>query len=212
MAIPKFLEDLNIISRIGNKPGSDSGLTTEQFKAKFDEGILKIQTYINERLIPGIESAVSEEGLLSQINVILGKKLDKAGGTMTGDLNMYAHINMYEHIAMNGNSISGLASPVNGADAVPKSYADTKRIEKTLLFSGWSDSAPFAQTITVEGLSNKAFARVYPVYHATLAEKLELAEETAKVRNCTRSGNTMTFECWEEKPVKDIPIVVEVYV
>jgi hypothetical protein len=200
------LEDLNIISRIGNKPGSDSGLTTEQFKAKFDEGILKIQTYINDHLIPGIENAVSEEGLLSQINVILGKKLDKAGGTMTGYLNMYAHI------AMNGNSISGLASPVNGADAVPKSYADTKRIEKTLLFSGWSDSAPFAQTITVEGLSDKAFARVYPVYPATLAEKLELAEETAKVRNCTRSGNTMTFECWEEKPVKDIPIVVEVYV
>jgi hypothetical protein len=206
LAIPKFLEDLNIISRIGNKPGSDSGLTTDQFKAKFDEGILKIQTYINERLIPGIEGAVSEEGLLSQINTVLGKKLDKSGGTITGDLNMNANINM------NGNSVSGLASPVNGADAVPKSYADTKRIEKTLLFSGWSDSAPFAQTITVEGLSDKAFARVYPVYPATLAEKLELAEETAKVRNCTRSGNTMTFECWEEKPVKDIPIVVEVYV
>jgi hypothetical protein len=206
MAIPKFLEDLNIISRIGNKPGSDSGLTTEQFKAKFDEGILKIQTYINEHLIPGLEGAVSEEGLLSQINTVLGKKLDKSGGTITGELNMNAKINM------NGNSVSGLIDPAEDGDAVPKSYADTKPIEKTLLFSGWSDSAPFTQTITVEGLSDEVFARVYPVYPATLAEKLELAEETAKVRNCTRSGNTMTFECWEEKPVKDIPIVVEVYV
>lgn len=58
MAIPKFLEDLNIISRIGNKPGSDSGLSTPQFKAKFDEGAIKLQSYINETLVPSIENTV----------------------------------------------------------------------------------------------------------------------------------------------------------
>lgn len=56
MAINKFLEDLNIISRIGDKPGSDSGLTTAQFKEKFDEAALKTQSYINNVLIPAIEN------------------------------------------------------------------------------------------------------------------------------------------------------------
>ena len=93
-----------------------------------------------------------------------------------------------------------------------KDYVATKRRTATLTASGWSDAAPFTQTITVESLSDEVFARAYPVYPAALSEKLELSEETAKVKNCTRSGNTMTFECWEDKPVKDIPIVVEVYV
>lgn len=206
MALERLTEDLNFVANLGDDPKRDDGLSTPQFKSVFDKAGLIIQNFINNKLIPGLEGAVSEEGLLSQINTVLGKKLDKSGGTITGELNMNAKINM------NGNSVSGLIDPAEDGDAVPKSYADTKPIEKTLLFSGWSDSAPFTQTITVEGLSDEVFARVYPVYPATLAEKLELAEETAKVRNCTRSENTMTFECWEEKPVKDIPIVVEVYV
>ena len=198
MAIPKFLEDLNIVSRIGNKPGSDSGLTTEQFKAKFDEGLLKFQTYINEHLIPGIENAVSEEGLLAQINSILNKKLDKSGGTITGELNMTGALNV--------------VAPTEAANAVPKSYVDTKKHPFTLQFSAWTDAAPYTQNITVKGLTDEVFARVYPVYPTALEEKLALTEEASKVRNCTRHGDVMTFECWEDKPVKDIPIVVEVYV
>ena len=40
----------------------------------------------------------------------------------------------------------------------------------------------------------------------------ELAEEISKVRWCTRAGTVMTFECPEEKPNLEIPIIVEVYV
>ena len=56
MAIPMFLEDMNIISKLGDKPGEDDGLSTPQFKAKFDEGTQKIQNYINEILVPAIEN------------------------------------------------------------------------------------------------------------------------------------------------------------
>jgi hypothetical protein len=122
MAIPKFLEDLNIISRIGDKPGSDSGLTTEQFKAKFDEGILKIQNYINERLIPGIESSVSEEGLLQQIAEVLNRKLDKAGGVMTGNIDM------------NGQKITNLPAPVNDGDAATKEFTEAYSEKKAMRF------------------------------------------------------------------------------
>lgn len=115
MAIPKFMEDLNIISKIGDRPGSDSGLSTPQFKAKFDEGILKIQKYLNEKLIPGIEGAVNEEGLLAQVNNVLEKKLNLSGGTMTGSVNM------------NKKSLYGLRTPSDATEAVPKSYADNIR-------------------------------------------------------------------------------------
>ena len=142
-----------------------------------------------------------------------------SGGKMEGDIDM------------DGHELTNLRTPYKEKDATPKDYVDktakenaytaetnaknystTKSSSHNLTVSGGSDAAPFTQTITVEGLSDEVFARVYPVYPAALSEKLELAEETAKVRNCTRSDNTMTFECWEEKPIKDIPVVVEVYV
>ena len=142
-----------------------------------------------------------------------------SGGKMEGDIDM------------DGHELTNLRAPYKEKDATPKDYVDkiakenaytaetnaktyatTKSSSHNLTVSGWSDAAPFTQTITVEGLSDKVFARVYPVYPAVLSEKLKLAEETAKVRNCTRSGDVMVFECWEEKPIKDIPIAVEVYV
>lgn len=89
-----------------------------------------------------------------------------------------------------------------------------KERDYTLTASGWVSSAVsgFVQTITVTGLTDGKKAIVYPVQPGTLAEKLALAEELAKVRACSRSGNQLTFECWEEYPTVDISVMVEVYV
>lgn len=86
--------------------------------------------------------------------------------------------------------------------------------EYTLSASSWVSSATsgFVQTITVAGLTDNKKAEVYPVQPSTLEAKLSMADETSKVRACSRSGNRITFECWEEKPEIDIPIIVEVYV
>ena len=88
----------------------------------------------------------------------------------------------------------------------------TQKRTATLMASNWSSSAPYTQSITVEGLSDGVNARAYPQWPEALADKLALGEETVKVRSCERSGSTMTFQCWEDKPVLDIPIIVEVYV
>lgn len=58
MKIPELLEDLAIISQLGDNPGSDDGLSAEALKAKFDEAALKIQKYINTVLIPAVNPAV----------------------------------------------------------------------------------------------------------------------------------------------------------
>lgn len=98
-----------------------------------------------------------------------------------------------------------------------REYVDaknTKSVSATLYASGWSasETSGFIQTITVDGLTDDKKAKAYPAQPGTLAEKLALSEETAKVRACSRSGNAMTFECWEEAPALDIPVIVEVYV
>lgn len=99
--------------------------------------------------------------------------------------------------------------------AVSRLKGDTAGVQKVfavLLASEWSDTLPYTQAITIDVLSDNVNARVYPeAPTGTLEEKLDLAAEIAKVRWCVRSGTDMTFECPEEKPDLDIPVVVEVY-
>lgn len=50
--LTKLTDDLNIIALLDNEPNDVGGLSAEELKAKFDEGSLLIQKYINEVLIP----------------------------------------------------------------------------------------------------------------------------------------------------------------
>ena len=75
--IDKLLRDLSIIAKLSDYPGSQDGLSTDEFKAKFDEAGLAIQEYLNTVLIPAVEAISPESG-----------PLPLSGGTMTGDINM----------------------------------------------------------------------------------------------------------------------------
>ena len=90
MEIPKFLDDLSIISKLGDNPGADNGLTAEGLKAKFDEGPLKLQAYLNDILLEALNSFFSSDGV-----------------TQDG-LNMIGPINM------NKNKLRELPDPTEG--------------------------------------------------------------------------------------------------
>lgn len=188
MAIPKFTDDLNIISKLGDNPGSDNGLTTQEFREAFDKAPLLIQKFINDILIPAANASGSpEEGL-----------------------------NMQGPINMNSKKLSGIRTPTSDDEAVNwgsvKYIGKVQRVEVTLLADDWveDDVAGFANEIIVDGLSDNKKVRVFPNWPSALAEKLALSEDVAKVRSCTRDGSTLTFEAWEEKPKMDIPVIVEV--
>lgn len=163
------------------------------------------------------------------IRKVADAALPNSGGEMKGIINM------------NGFRVTKLADPLEDGDAVPKrlailctggkmtgelevlaptqsshaankEYVDTRKVTANLTAAGWSDAAPYTQAVNIEGLTDEKYARVYPAWPFSLEEKQALSEETIKVRSCERSGNAMTFQCWEEKPIMDIPIVVEVYV
>lgn len=54
MSIPTLDADLSIIQKLDDYPNDIGGLSAAQLKAKFDEGVLALQTYINTVLIPAL--------------------------------------------------------------------------------------------------------------------------------------------------------------
>ena len=56
MALPTLNDDLAVISKLDDLPNDVGGLSAAQLKAKFDEAAGAIQTYINDTLLPYLES------------------------------------------------------------------------------------------------------------------------------------------------------------
>lgn len=127
---PKFEEDVEVISKLGDTPGTDDGLSSDQLKAKFDQAPKAIKEYLL-KLVDSLEGLFSDSGGAV------------SGGNLTGGLNM----NYYP--------LTGLKSPESPLDAVNKSFLDetvqgvnasiseakaetATKEDKKLLFSGVS--------------------------------------------------------------------------
>lgn len=223
MAIPLMEDDVEVIGKLGTMPGNENGLTTQQLKERFDLGAVRIKKFLNEVLIPQVNMTIDVQSLLNGIldtSLSLANKaapaktvgekitsilqianaaLPKSGGYMTGTLNM------------NNKQLTGLPVPEYANDAVPKSYVDTVTVAATLTAAGWKgDTAPYTQTITVAGLTDKKTADIYPVYSGTLDEKLAMKEACGCLSYAESDGEEITFWCLEEKPEADISVTVEV--
>lgn len=159
----------------------------------------------------GAVSKVCGKGPNSNGNVELEAEnvgaLPSVGGLMTGD------------IVMNGNKVTGLGAPSGNADAANKGYVDTAlanaktvSVSATLTVAGWAGSAPYVQSVTIEGMTDAKKAMAYPVYGSDTPTNIALKEACGMVSFASRSGSTLTFTCLEDKPTVDIPITVEVYV
>lgn len=139
--------------------------------------------------------------------------LAASGGEVTGDIVVNGTIEMRAH------RITSLADPVSVDDAVHKDYVDTALngiktvpVSATLTVAGWTGSAPYVQSVTITGLTDAKKAMAYPVYGSDTPTNIALKEACGMVSFASRSGNTITFTCLEDKPAVAIPITVEVYV
>lgn len=161
MALDRFNEDLNIITGLGDDPKRDDGLSTPQFKSFFDKAGLLIQRFINNKLIPQIESAIDEGALLQQITEVINRKLDKAGGVMTGNINM------------NGQEITNLPEPVEDSNPATKKYTEDFAEKKTMRFydvavpasdfvsDTTDENFPFRAAIALENVTSEMIPDVY---------------------------------------------------
>lgn len=126
--------------------------------------------------------------------------LPAAGGTMTGE------------IAMGGRKITGLGEPEDSSDAVTKAYADSKRqlLSLTLTVGRWTEEAPYTQTAAISGVRSSDWPRMEPVYTGTADTDGPVFTAFSCISYAVPMDNRISFFCLENRPEKDIPLMIEV--
>lgn len=137
---------------------------------------------------------------MKYVNDEAGKLLPKAGGSMTGPINM------------GSKQITNMADPTSSTDGANKGYVDGKRktFTATITTNDWSSTAPYTQTIGISGILATDMPHISPVYSDTLATALLEKEAWSLVNKAVAASDSITFTCFEEKPMTAIPIQVEV--
>lgn len=124
-----------------------------------------------------------------------------SGGDMEGPINM------------NGQPISGLNPPTEATQAANKGYVDTTTVSLSLPASGWvGDSAPYTQTIAVDGLTDGRQVEVHPAYGDDIDANLAMRQACGFLSYAKREGQNVTFTCLEDKPAVDIGVIAKLYV
>lgn len=112
----------------------------------------------------------------------------------------------------NGGEMTGhmtVLEPKEETNPATKKYVDAKHFTATinLTASGWSSSAPYKQTVTLDGIKTDDHPHFGCVYtNNWAAEK----EAFALVDDLDTAENSCTFTCYEEKPAVDITVMLEV--
>lgn len=196
--IPLMEDDVEIIKKLGNKPGSENKLQTSELKSKFDEGSVLLKTHLNKVI-----------GILNTLLGSTGGLLD--GGNMMGALNM------------NGYRLFGIIAPTEWNHAANKKYIDDavetveeyvdgKHLEASVSLpaSGWSDAAPYTQTVNVDGITASDKPHYSVVYSGDTAAQLAQKEAFSVVDDLETGEGTVTFTCFEDKPETNITVQLEV--
>lgn len=97
----------------------------------------------------------------------------------------------------------------NGVLSTPDGRNITSRATSTLPASGWSGSAPYTQTISVEGVlaTDDPFV---DVYLEGVSDGTAILEAWMLVGRLSTADGSITAYCYEEVPTVDIPIILKV--
>lgn len=115
--IPQFTDDLGFISRLGDNPNTDDGLSSQALKEEFDKAPKLIQQFINNYVIPALNNYIMGNGYLPT-----------TGGYMSGP------------ISMQGNKITGLPDPETDTDAVTKRFMEAENPKVTPISKGGTNA------------------------------------------------------------------------
>lgn len=232
--LPQFSEDMDIIQKLGDTPGTDNNLDWKQLQAKFDEAGNLLKTYLN-KIVPMLNAAFGNEG-----NVI-------TGGTLIGDLDINknrlfgvktptansdaankeyvdtavtnvgnaslpkAGGTMTGDLDMGGMALKNLKAPSSGTDAATKAYVDGKRLTYTgTLDTYWPGSGPYSHSFQADGLVDTDIPHITPVYSDDNDTAIAQKEAWNCVSKAVAANGWINFYCFEDKPTTAIPIQVEV--
>lgn len=139
MAISSFSGDVNVIAALRDNPVTDDNLTAQQFKEKFDYASGLIKTYINNTLVPAINTNIGN--IATNATAIAGKQ-----NTLTFD-------NAPASGSNNPVKSGGIYTALSGKqDAITTA-------SKTVETSDWSSNTA---TVTITGLLSTDIIIVAP--------------------------------------------------
>ena len=232
--LPQFSEDMDIIQKLGDTPGTDNNLDWKQLQAKFDEAGNLLKTYLNT-IIPLLNAAFSNEGSVITGGTLIGD-LDINGNRLFGigaptadsDAANKGYVDTAEanvknaslpkaggtmagDLDMGGMALKNLKAPSAAADGATKGYVDGKRKTFTATVgTGWTGSGPYTQTVAVSGILASDMPHVAPVYDADNTTAQAQREAWGCVSRGVAAAGGIQFTCFEDKPETAIPIQIEV--
>ena len=80
MAITRMTDDMAIIAKLSDRPNDTDGLTAAGLKAKFDEGGGTVKDYINNTLLPFLESTAAAANI--GVDTVTGMSSDNLQGIL----------------------------------------------------------------------------------------------------------------------------------
>lgn len=139
----------------------------------------------------------------------------------TGDINTVGAVRDFplHRVRFNGVDIAGLDPMFETQKTMDEyiracivEYAQQSHLEQEAVLSaaGWSNAAPFVQTVTIPGVKEEDKPHVGPVYAADAATRKEQRKAWAKVTYAEAGAGSITFTCDDAKPAMEITVQIEV--
>lgn len=80
----------------------------------------------------------------------------------------------------------------------------------TLTANGWSDTAPYTQTVTVTGLAEDGYPILDLITSTDTTTGIDENKQWAYITKATTAENTLTVKCYEKKPTIALNFVIKV--
>lgn len=122
-----------------------------------------------------------------------------------------AELNYTDGVTSNiQTQFNSLSQNINNLTTVMNSKAETAAYIGTLTATGWSSSAPYTQTITVNGILSTDNPFV-DLDLSNVSDGASVIEAWNLIGRVTASAdNTIMAYCYEEIPTVNIPIILKV--
>lgn len=80
----------------------------------------------------------------------------------------------------------------------------------TLTANGWSDTAPYTQTVTVTGLAEDGYPILDLITSTDTTTGIDENKQWAYITKATTAENTLTVKCYEKKPTVALNFIIKV--
>lgn len=154
---------------------------------------------VGEHVVRSINGVFPEEdgGLTLSPGAL--NAVNRAGDTMAGAL------------SMGGFGITNLAFPRESGDGATKGYVDSRRLVlRASVPVSWTGSGPYVQQVAVPGLLETDTPHVAPVYADDGPTAIAQKDAWDCISQAQALNGALKLVCLEERPQREIPILLEV--